>query len=259
MAEPAPGMAEAAEQPLAIEEYGLIGDCRTAALVGRNGSIDWLCWPRFDAGACFAALLGDARHGRWRIAPAAPAVRTTRRYAGDTLILETLFETADGSAAVLDLMPVGGDASSVVRIVEGRTGRVPMRMHLALRFDYGSSVPWVTRLGDGSGIVAVAGPNLAILRTPVALRGQDLATVADFAVGAGERIPFVLSHGASHRPPPATVPVEAALEATRDFWSRWAGRCTYAGPWRDAVVRSLLTLKALTFAETGGIVAAPTT
>jgi GH15 family glucan-1,4-alpha-glucosidase len=250
MPEPAP---EATEQPLAIEEYGLVGDCRTAALVGRNGSLDWLCWPRFDGGACFAALLGDARQGRWRIAPAAPAARTTRRYVGDTLILETLFETAEGSAAVLDLMPVGGD------IVEGCGGRVPMRMQLVLRFDYGSSVPWVTRLGDGSGIMAVAGPNLAVLRTPVALRGENLATVADFTVGAGERIPFVLSYSASHRPPAAAVPAEAALEATWDLWSRWAGRCTHQGPWRDAMVRSLLTLKALTFAETGGIVAVPTT
>jgi GH15 family glucan-1,4-alpha-glucosidase len=252
-------MADATDGPLAIEDYGLIGDCASAALVGRNGSIDWLCWPRFDSAACFSALLGDARHGRWRIAPVDGSARTERRYCGDTLVLETVFETGEGRAAVVDFMPVNADAPSVVRIVEGRGGRVAMRSDLTLRFDYGSTVPWVTRLRDGSGIVAVAGPNLAVLRTPAALRGEGLATAADFTVGAGERVPFVLSYGPSHRPPPAAAPAEAALDATRDFWSRWAGRCTYGGPWRDAVLRSLLTLKALTFAETGGIVAAPTT
>jgi GH15 family glucan-1,4-alpha-glucosidase len=252
-------MADAPDGPLAIEDYGLIGDCRSAALVGRNGSIDWLCWPRFDSAACFAALLGDARHGRWRIAPVDAAARATRRYVGDTLILETLFETAAGRVAVIDFMPVGGDVTSVVRIVEGREGHVPMRLHLVLRFDYGSSVPWVTRLDDGSGIVAVAGPNLAVLRTPVALHGEDLATAAEFTVGPGERIPFVLSYGPSHRPPPTPLAAEIALATTEDFWLRWADRCTDQGPWREAVQRSLLTLKALSFSETGGIVAAPTT
>jgi GH15 family glucan-1,4-alpha-glucosidase len=207
-------MVDMTDQPLPIEDYALIGDCRTAALVGRNGAIDWLCWPRFDSPACFAALLGEARHGRWLIAPADAGARVTRRYSGDTMVLETLFDTAEGRVALIDFMPVGGDVSSVVRIVEGRGGRVPMRLQLRLRFDYGSSVPWVTRLEDGSGIVAIAGPHLAVLRTPVALRGEDLTTVASFMVGEGERIPFVMSHGPSRRPclsPPTSRSIPPAL------------------------------------------------
>jgi GH15 family glucan-1,4-alpha-glucosidase len=253
-------MSTAAEgQPLPIEDYGLIGDCRTAALVGRNGSIDWLCWPRFDSPSCFAALLGTPEHGRWLLAPRDAAARATRSYRGDTMVLETEFETAEGKAAVIDFMPQGAEPSSIVRIVEGREGRVPMRLHLTLRFDHGSTIPWVTRLADGGGISAIAGPNLAVLRTPVALRGEALSTAADFSASAGERIPFVLSYGASHKPPPAALDAEAALHATLAEWRRWARRCTYHGRWRDVVMRSLLTLKALTFAETGGIVAAPTT
>jgi len=244
--------------PLPIEDYAVIGDCTTAALVGRNGSIDWLCWPRFDSSTCFAALLGHAQHGRWSIAPAAGA-RSTRAYVTDTVVLETLFESDAGTIALIDFMPVGQPASSVIRIVEGRRGRVAMRMNLILRFDYGSSVPWVSRLEDQNGIVAIAGPNLAVLRTPVELQGENLTTGADFVVAAGERVTFALSYGLSHREPPAAIDCEAALQATLQFWREWTARCTYRGSRRDVVVRSLLTLKAMTFVETGGIVAAPTT
>jgi GH15 family glucan-1,4-alpha-glucosidase len=246
------------DRPLAIEDYGLIGDCRSAALVGRNGSIDWLCWPRFDSAACLAALLGDARNGRWSIAPVGPH-RVSRSYRGETMIIETVFEAEAGTVAVIDFMPVGEPTPSVIRIVEGRGGKVPMRMTLALRFDYGSSVPWVTRLPDGNGVGAIAGPNLVALRTPVKLRGEDLSTAAEFTVTDGQRIPFVLAYGPSHRPPPDPIDPEAALSATEAFWRDWSARCTYNGHRRPAVIRSLLTLKALTYAETGGIVAAPTT
>ncbi len=177
-----------------IEDYGLVGDCKTASLIGRNGSVDWLCWPRFDGAACFAALLGSAKHGRWSIVPADGSCSTSRSYRGDTMVLETLFETADGAFAIIDFMPIDQPHSSLIRVVEGRRGRVPVRMSLTLRFDYGSSIPWVTRLPDGDGIVAIAGPSLAVLRTPVALRGEDLSTSADFSVEVGERVPFVLTY-----------------------------------------------------------------
>ena len=246
-----------------IEDYALIGDCRSAALVSRAGSIDWLCWPRFDSGACFAALLGRPEHGHWRIAPTGGQAKSTRRYRPGTLILETVFETADGSVALIDFMAMRGDAPadppSIVRIVEGRSGAVAMHMDMALRFDYGMAVPWVTRLADGSGVQAVAGPDMAVLRTPVAFRGQALTTVADFTVAAGERVVFTLCHGPSHLPPPPAIDADAALADTAAHWTAWSGRCTYEGPWRETVVRSLLTLKALTYAPTGGIVAAPTT
>jgi GH15 family glucan-1,4-alpha-glucosidase len=245
--------------PLAIEDYGLIGDCKSAALVGRNGSVDWLCWPRFDGAACFAALLGSAKHGRWFISPADLSSKTTRSYRGHTMVLETVFETPDGAFAVIDFMPMGQPHSSLIRIVEGRGGRVKVRMDLTLRFDYGSSVPWVTRLPGGGGIVAIAGPNLAVLRTPAELHGEDLSTSAVFSIGVGERVPFVLSYGRSHLRPPLPIDAEAALRDTEAFWRNWAARCTYRGVRRDAVLRSLLTLKAQTFVATGGIVAAPTT
>ncbi len=247
------------DRPLAIEDYGLIGDCRTAALVGRNGSIDWLCWPRFDAAACFAALLGGAKHGRWSISAAESAVNTSRAYRGDTMILETVFATADGAFAVLDFMPIGQPHSSVIRIVEGRKGRARVRMNITLRFDYGASVPWVTRLPQGGGIVAIAGPNLAVLRTPAEIRGEDFSTSAHFSVDVGERVPFVLTYGRSHLQTPHPIDAEAALDETERFWREWAAKCTYQGRQREAVLRSLLTLKAQTFAATGGIVAAPTT
>jgi carbohydrate kinase (thermoresistant glucokinase family) len=245
--------------PLDIEDYALIGDCTTAALVGRNGSIDWLCWPRFDSGALFAALLGTSEHGRWRISPADPRPRTSRAYHDDTLVLETVFDTVDGSAALIDFMPMGQATSSVIRLVKGRRGRVAMQMHLALRFDYGVTVPWVTQLEDGSGVAAIAGPNQAVLRSPVPLEGKNFATVAEFDVVEGECVPFVLTRGQSHLPTPPEIDWNAALQETQSFWRDWSNRCSHLGPWREAVKRSLLTLKALTYAETGGIVAALTT
>jgi len=245
--------------PLDIEDYALIGDCTTAALVGRNGSIDWLCWPRFDSGALFAALLGTSEHGRWRISPADPRPRTSRAYRDDTLVLETVFDTADGSVALIDFMPIGQGSSSVIRLVKGRGGKVTMQMHLALRFDYGVTVPWVTQLEDGSGVRAVAGPNLVVLRSPVPLQGKNFATVAEFDVAEGECVSFVLTYGPSHLPTPPEIDWNAALQETESFWRGWSSRCSHLGPWREAIQRSLLTLKALTYAETGGIVAALTT
>jgi GH15 family glucan-1,4-alpha-glucosidase len=241
-----------------LEDYGLIGDCESAALVGRDGSIDWLCWPRFDSEACFAALLGSERHGRWKLAPQAEPRRVTRRYRDDTLILETLFETEDGAVRLVDFMPIARRAGEVVRLVIGERGSVPMRMELILRFGYGATVPWVSRLEDG-GLRAIAGPDMVVLRTPVALRGEDLTTVADFRVPAGETIPFVLSHAPSHAPVPGPVNPRAALAATGAWWRDWSAHSTFRGEHREAVMRSLITLKALTYAPTGGIVAAPTT
>jgi GH15 family glucan-1,4-alpha-glucosidase len=244
----------------AIEDYALIGDCRSAALVSRAGAIDWLCWPRFDSPACLAALLGKPENGRWRIAPQAGSVTVSRRYRPGTMILETVFDTETGSVALIDFMAVGGDGPpAVIRIVEGRHGNVAMHFDMALRFDYGMAVPWVTQLADGAGVQAVAGPDMAVLRTAVALRGQGMTTVADFTVAAGERAAFTLTHSPSHLPAPAGPDAEAALAATAAHWTEWSARGTYRGPWHDAVSRSLLTLKALTYAPTGGIVAAPTT
>jgi carbohydrate kinase (thermoresistant glucokinase family) len=245
--------------PLDIEDYALIGDCTTAALVGRNGSIDWLCWPRFDSNALFAALLGTSEHGRWRISPADPTPRISRAYHDGSLVLDTVFDTADGRVALIDFMPIGGAGSSVIRLVKGLRGKVAMQLHLALRFDYGVTVPWVTQLDDGSGLIAVAGPNQVVLRSPVPLRGENFATVAEFDVAEGQCIPFVLTHALSHLPHPPAMDWRAALEETESFWRSWSGRCSHAGPWKEAVKRSLLTLKALTYAETGGIIAALTT
>ena len=242
---------------LRIEDYAQTGDCKTAALVGRDGSIDWLCWPRFDSPACFAALLGQADHGRWLIAPKASPMGASRRYRPGTLVLETEFQTETGSAAVIDFMlPV--DGADLVRIVTGRSGRVVFQTELAIRFSYGSAVPWVSRLDDGA-LNAIAGPERILLRTPVELAGEDLRTVGEFAVEAGESIPFVLSYGPSFQSPrPAIDPLEA-LARTEAFWHRWSDRCPEVGPWTEAVKRSLITLKALTYAPTGGIVAAATT
>lgn len=243
-----------------IGDYAMIGDCETAALVAPDGSIDWLCWPRFDSGACFAALLGTPDHGRWRIAPEGETNRTTRRYRGDTLVLETVFETPDGQASLIDFMPVRRErsVSDLVRIVVGRRGSVRMRMDLALRFDYGRIIPWVSRLRDGS-LRAVAGPHAVILATPVETRGHGLTTVAEFTVEAGQRVPFALTYGASHLPPPPVANAGQALAETEEFWSDWSGRTRYEGPWKEAVTRSLITVKALTHRPTGGVVAAPTT
>jgi GH15 family glucan-1,4-alpha-glucosidase len=240
-----------------IEDYAIIGDCHTAALVSKTGSIDWLCWPRFDSPACFAALLGSAENGHWRIGPKEPTVRVTRRYWPDTLILETLFETETGSAALIDFMAVEKD--SIVRIVEGRTGSVEMTFDLALRFEYGSAVPWVTRLNHDSGILAIAGPNQVVLRSDAKLHGRDMTTVAAFTAEAGERTRFVLTYAASHLPVPHPPDADTALDETDASWSGWSGRCKYKGTYRTQVQRSLLTLKALSYYPTGGIVAAPTT
>ncbi len=244
---------------LPIEDYALIGDCSTAALVGRNGSIDWLCWPRFDSSACFAALLGNEQNGRFLIAPIAQTAPATRSYRDGSLVLETVFDTPDGQVAVIDFMVPESPNSCIVRIVEGRRGAVPMRMELALRFDYGNSVPWVTKRPGGNGIVAIAGPQVVVLRTNVPIRGESMQSVADFSVAAGERAYFVLTQGESHLPMPPSVDVDDALYATEQHWAEWSKRLAYDGPWAHAVRRSLLTLKCLTFTQTGGIVAAPTT
>ncbi len=248
------------DQALAIEDYALIGDCATAALVGRNGSIDWLCLPRFDSAACFAALLGSPENGRFLIAPQRPAGPATRRYRDGSLVLETLFRTEDGGAvALIDFMVPGADNTSLVRIVEGRGGSVRMRMELSIRFDYGLTIPWVTKRLGGNGIVAIAGPEMLVLRTPVPLEGREMQTVADFVVREGERVHFVLTHGPSHHKLPTSPDPDDALYDTEAHWAAWSGACGYEGPHADAVRRSLLVLKALTFTATGGIVAAPTT
>ncbi|MGO8925213.1 MAG: glycoside hydrolase family 15 protein [Xanthobacteraceae bacterium] len=240
-----------------IEDYALIGDCRSAALVSRDGSIDWLCWPRFDSEACFAALLGNRDHGRWLVAPRDKA-RITRQYRPNTLILETHFETAEGAVVLVDFMPFHGERSEIVRLVHGTRGRVRMHTELILRFGYGAIVPWVTRLETGV-LRAIAGPDMVLLRTPVHLKGKNMTTVGEFTVMRGETIPLALSYARSHRPvPPARDPT-ASLEATEKFWKDWTEKCRAAGEWTDAVRRSMITLKALTYAPTGGIVAAPTT
>ncbi len=237
----------------------MIGDCETAALVGRNGSIDWLCWPRFDSGACFAALLGGAEHGRWQIAPRDGVTSSRRRYRQDTLILETDFETADGAVTVIDFMPIERSrVSNLVRIVVGRRGTLALRSELVLRFDYGALVPWVTRLSDGQ-LRAIAGPDMVTLQSDAESHGEDLTTVADFSVAAGQRVAFVLSYCASHLPPPPVVDAEQSLRETETYWRDWSAKCSYRGEWQEAVRRSLITLKALTYAPTGGLVAAPTT
>src|SRR5450755_3346907 len=244
--------------PCRIEDYALIGDCETAALCKIDGSIDWLCWPRFDSGACFASLLGTPDNGRWKLAPAAGAERVARRYRDKTLILETDFENQEGAITLVDFMPLRGQHSHLVRLVRGKRGRVRVSMELTLRFDYGRSVPWVTRLEDGT-MRAIAGPDMIALRTPAPVQGENLTTTSEFTVGEGETVPFVLSYGASYGPVPPAIDGERALEQTEGYWHKWADRCSYRGPWSDAVCRSLITLKALTYLPTGGIVAAPTT
>jgi GH15 family glucan-1,4-alpha-glucosidase len=241
-----------------IEDYAIIGDCETAALVSRDGSIDWLCWPRFDSPACFAALLGGPEHGRWKLAPADEKPRVTRHYRDDTLILETEFETAAGSVVVIDFMPLRDGKSNIVRTVVGKRGRVKMQTQIVLRFDYGAIIPWVSRLDDGA-LRAIAGPDMILIRADVELHGEGFTTVADFTISEGERASFVMTWGPSHLAPPKTVDPVKTLEVTEQFWTDWAAQCTYRGAWREPVIRSLLTLKALTFQPTGGIVAAPTT
>ena len=245
---------------LKIEDYALIGDCQTAALVGRDGSIDWLGFPRFDSAACFAALLGTPEHGRWRVAPVEPPRSATRQYRSDTLVLETTFATDSGEVTLVDLMPVGTDQPHVVRLIIGRQGTVRMRTELAARFDYGSITPWVRQEADGrQGVRFTAGPETLHLRTDVPLRGEGWATVGEFDVAQGQTVPLVLTWHPSHLPgPPGLDPLGAAAETTR-WWQAWAARCSFRGKWRSAVIRSLITLKALTYDPTGGIVAAATT
>ncbi|HEV2309414.1 MAG TPA: glycoside hydrolase family 15 protein [Acidimicrobiia bacterium] len=240
-----------------IEQYALIGDTHTAGLVADDGSLDWLCVPRFDSPACFAALLGDESNGHWRLAPKAGGRAVRRRYRDGTLVLETEFETPEGAVRLIDFMPLRDRDTDVVRIVEGVRGAVPMRMELVIRFDYGSIVPWVRRVRDG--IRAVAGPDALVLRAPVHVYGKELRTYADFTVSANERLPFVLSYHASPEPAPALPDPERALRITTEWWRRWSSHSTYAGRHTELVCRSAITLKALTYQPSGGLIAAATT
>ncbi|MBI3127255.1 MAG: glycoside hydrolase family 15 protein [Candidatus Tectomicrobia bacterium] len=243
--------------PLRIEDYALIGDLHSAALVGRNGSIDWLCFPRFDSSACFAALLGGPEHGRWLLAPSGRVRRTRRRYRGETMVLETEFETDSGAVRVVDAMLPRTSEADLVRVVEGVSGEVPMRMQLIIRFDYGSVVPWVRR-ADGEDLVAVGGPDTLHLSTSVPTHGENLTTVAEFTLSEGQQIPFLLRWHPSYVTPPRAPDVFRSLHETEDWWREWSAKSPCKGRWREAVIRSALTLKALTYAPTGGIVAAPT-
>jgi GH15 family glucan-1,4-alpha-glucosidase len=243
--------------PSRIEDYAIVGNCETVALVGRDGSIDWLGLPRFDSPVCFAALLGQPKHGRWLIGPSSQA-RVARRYLGPTLILETVFRAKRWAAAVVDFMFGRDGCCHLVRLVRGLEGEAPMRMELVVRFDYGSIIPWVSRQRDGR-LQFIAGPDRLLLETCVPTRGQDFRTLSDFSVAAGQEIAFSLSWSPSHRDPPPAFSAREALERTESFWTGWAGRFKPSGPWDAAVLRSLLTLKALAHKETGGIVAAGTT
>ncbi len=241
-----------------IEDYAVIGNCETLALVGRDGSIDWLCLPRYDSAACFAALLGEPKHGRWLIAPAADDVRVSRRYCGDTLVLETVFRTASGAVSLVDFMSRRDGASVLVRLVRGLQGEVAMRMELVARFDYGAAVPWVSRQEDGR-LQFIAGPDRLLLDAAIATGGEDFRTLAEFTVAAGREASFVLTWSPSFRAPPERLGAADALRQVESFWSGWAAAFAPPGRYADAVLRSLLTLKALAHWETGGIVAAGTT
>jgi len=241
-----------------IEDYGLLGDLQTAALVGRDGSVDWLCFPRFDSGSCFAALLGSRDHGRWLIAPDSGGPATDRRYRTNTLVLESDWETPTGRVRVIDFMPPRGKRPDIVRIVEGLEGSVKMRTELIMRFDYGSIVPWVRRLEDET-LIAIGGPDALALRTPIDLEPEGLTHTAEFTVRAGDRVPFVLTWFPSAQRVPTPVEPERALAETEAFWLEWIQSCEYDGIYSDAVHTSLIALKALTYLPTGGIVAAPTT
>src|SRR5712692_5762424 len=240
-----------------IEDYAFLSDTQTGALVSRDGCVDWLCLPRFDSGACFASLLGESKNGHWRFFTDEKIDKVSRRYQGDSLILETEFETATGAVRLIDFMPPRGENPDLIRIVEGLRGEVAMQMELIIRFDYGRTVPWV-RTGHG-GLEVIAGPNGLILRTPIKTRGKDLTTVAEFTVKKGDRVPFVLTWFASHSKPPKKVTPDHALRDTERYWKKWVRLCHRKTSWHDAVVRSLVTLKGLTYAPTGGIVAAATT
>ena len=245
--------------PGKIEDYAVIGDGETVALVDREGSIDWLCWPCFDSDACFAALLGDGRNGHWKIAPRDKPSQLARRYRPNTLILETQFTTDDGTVTLIDFMPPRGRASDVVRFVRGDRGRVKMHMDLVIRFGLGLNIPWVKKTEERSALLAICGPDMLILRTPVETRGKDMTTVADFEIGQGEVIPFVMTYRASWLGVPDPIDPDQALRDTEAFWTDWCERCRYDGQQRDMVQRSLITLKAMIYAPSGGIVAAPTT
>jgi GH15 family glucan-1,4-alpha-glucosidase len=240
-----------------IEDYALIGDLQTAALVSREGSIDWCCFPRFDSGACFAALLGEPDHGRWLLAPTTRVRQSSRRYRHDTLVLESIFETDEGTVRAIDFMPPRGRAPDIVRIVEGLEGSVPMRSELMIRFDFGRIVPWVRRIDHTR--VAIAGPDALCFRTPADVRGEDLSTVSEFTLAEGERVPFVLTWYPSHEILPEEIDPERALSDTEAYWLDWAESGTHEGDYHEEIHQSLLVLKALTYAPTGGIVAAPTT
>ncbi|MCW5734640.1 MAG: glycoside hydrolase family 15 protein [Enhydrobacter sp.] len=241
-----------------IEDYGMIGDCKTAALVGKDGSIDWLCWPRFDSDACFAKLLGGQSNGFWLISPHEEIRATRRRYRKDTLILETTFETEEGTATVIDFMLPRGASSDLLRIVRCDSGEVAMCMELVLRFGYGLTTPWVTRMKDGT-LRAIAGPDMVVMRTPAKIRGENFKTVAQFTLTEGKTMPFVLSYGPSHLEVPAPIDPPHALEQCEAFWIEWTTHTNTDGPYSEAIERSLITLKGLTYLPSGGIVAAPTT
>src|SRR5881398_3383782 len=242
-----------------IEDYAFLSDTQTGALVSRDGCVDWLCFPRFDSPACFASLLGGKENGHWLFFSDDEVTTVHRRYRGETLILETELETKNGAVRLIDFMPPRGENPDIIRIIEGLRGKVQMQMELIVRFDYGNIVPWVRRRKRFDGLEAVAGPDALILRTPVETRGKDLTTVAEFTVAKGDRIPFVLTWFASHTDPPRKINPEHALRDTETFWGNWAKQFQSEGKWRDAVVRSLITLKGLTYAPTGGLVAALTT
>ena len=242
---------------LRIEDYAVVADLQSIALVGNDGSIDWLCLPRFDSDACFAALLGTRDNGRWKIAPRAAVTSVKRRYRDGTLVLETELETATGTVALIDFMPSAGRGTDLVRIVEGRRGQVALRMELVIRFGYGQAVPWVRALEQG--VHAVAGPDSLRLWSPIQTRGEEMATIAEFTVSEGERVPFVLTWAPSTAPDPGHVDPERALAETEETWRAWSEQCKVQGRYRALVQRSLMTLKALTYGPTGGIVAAATT
>src|SRR5438094_1106086 len=248
-----------AKERTKIEDYAFLSDTQTGALVSRDGCVDWLCLPRFDSGACFASLLGNTENGHWRFFPEEEVQMTRRRYRGDTLILETELETKDGAVRLIDFMPPRGENPDIIRIIEGLRGEVQMHMELVIRFDYGQVIPWVRKRKEAGDLEAIAGPDGLILRTPIETRGEDLTTVAEFTVAKGDRVPFVLTWFASHLDPPKTVNADHALRDTEMFWAKWTKQFKRENRWRDAVMRSLIVLKGLTYAPTGGLVAALTT
>src|SRR6266487_2816306 len=237
-----------------IEDYAFLSDTQSGALVSREGCVDWLCFPRFDSPACFASLLGRKENGHWLFFSDDKVTTVHRRYRGETLILETELETKDGAVRLIDFMPPRGENPDIIRIIEGLRGEVQMHMELVIRFDYGQVIPWVRRRKEAGGLEAIAGPDGLILRTPIETRGEDLTTVAEFSVAKGDRVPFVLTWFASHLDPPRKINPEHALRDTEKFWGKWARRCHRKTPWEEAIVRSLITLKGLTYAPTGGIV-----